>query len=133
MHGGSREYTLCDANTFALMKHKLLRHMHEWRHHHAYYNVVLRWRPSTERESLLVQTLNNIIQIKAKALGHRKKTVQQVVASGAPWQFHKILSWFKVDGRIIANLIRLLFSRGCSLLDDQHSYAVVLGCNRYLS
>ena len=38
-HGGSREYTLDDANTFTLMKHKLLRHTHEW-HHYAYYNVV---------------------------------------------------------------------------------------------
>jgi len=32
--------------TFTLMKHKLLRHTHEWRHH-AHYNVVLRWIPST--------------------------------------------------------------------------------------
>jgi len=63
-----------------------------------------------ERESLLAQTLNNFIQIKAKALGHRKKKpVKQVVSSGAPRQFHKFLSWFKVDGQIIANLIRLLF------------------------
>ena len=62
-----------------------------------------------ERENLLSQTLNNFIQIKAKALGHRKKTIKQVVSSGAPRQFHKFLSWFKVDGRIIANLIRLLF------------------------
>jgi len=45
-----------------------------------------------------VQTLNNFIQIKAKALGHRKKTVKQVVSSGAPGKFHKFLSWFKVDG-----------------------------------
>jgi len=29
----------------------------------------------SEIESLLAQTLNNFIQIKAKALGHRKKTV----------------------------------------------------------
>jgi len=42
IHGGSREYTLDGANTFTLMKHKLLRHTHE-RRHHAYYNVVLRW------------------------------------------------------------------------------------------
>ena len=62
-----------------------------------------------ERESLLAQTLNNFIQIKAKPLGHRKKPVKQFVSSGAPRQFHKFLSWFKVDGRIIANLIRLLF------------------------
>jgi len=62
-----------------------------------------------ERESLLAQTLNNFMQIKAKALGHRKKTVKQFVSSGAPRKFHKFLSWFKVDGRIIANLIRLLF------------------------
>jgi len=27
-HGGSREYTLDGANTFTLMKHKLLRHTH---------------------------------------------------------------------------------------------------------
>jgi len=31
--------------------------------------------------------------------------------------------WCKFDGRIIANLLRLLFWRGCSLLDDQHSCA----------
>jgi len=41
--------------------------------------------------------------------------------------------WCKFDGRIIANLLRLLFWRGCSLLDDQHSCAEVLGRNRYLS
>jgi len=46
-HGGSREYTLDGANTFTLIKHKLLihllwwntRHTHEWRHY-AYYNVI---------------------------------------------------------------------------------------------
>ena len=31
-----------------------------------------------ERESLLAQILKNFIQIKAKALGHRKKPVKQV-------------------------------------------------------
>jgi len=41
MHAGSREYTHDAADTFTLMKHKLLRHTHE-RRHHAYYNVVLR-------------------------------------------------------------------------------------------
>jgi len=46
IHGSSREYTLDGANTFTVMKHKLLRHPHEWRHN-AYYNVVLRWLPST--------------------------------------------------------------------------------------
>ena len=84
----------------------------------------------TERESLLAQTLNNFIQIKAKALGHRKKTFKQVVSSVAPQQLHKFLTWFKVDGRINANLIRLLFWTGCSLLDDQHSCAGVLGRTR---
>jgi len=49
------------------------------------------------------------VQIKDKALGHRKKTVKQVVSSGAPRQFNKFLSWLKGDGRIIANLLRLLF------------------------
>jgi len=73
------------------------------------------------------------MQIKAKALAHRKNPVKQVVSSGAPRQFQKFLSWFKVDGRIIANLIRLLFWRCCSLLDDQHSCAGVLGRNRHLS
>jgi len=29
IHGGSKEYTLDGANTFALMKHKLSRHTHE--------------------------------------------------------------------------------------------------------
>jgi len=57
----------------------------------------------------LAQTSNNFIQIKAKALGHRKKPDEQVVSSGDPRQLHKFLSWFKVDGRIIANFIRLLF------------------------
>jgi len=28
------------------MKHNITRHMHEWRHHD-YYDVVLRWLPST--------------------------------------------------------------------------------------
>jgi len=60
-----------------------------------------------ERESLLALTLTNFIQIKAKALGHRKKSVKQVVSSGAPRQFHKFVSWFKVDGRIISNLLRI--------------------------
>jgi len=40
------EYTHDGANTFTLMKHKLLRHTHEWRHRD-YYNVLLRWLPST--------------------------------------------------------------------------------------
>ena len=62
-----------------------------------------------ERESLLAQILNNFIHIKTKALGHRKKLVKQVVSSGAPRQFHKFLLWCKFDGRIIANLLRLLF------------------------
>jgi len=31
-----------------------------------------------KRESLFAQTLNNFVQIKAKALEHRKKTVNQV-------------------------------------------------------
>jgi len=61
------------------------------------------------RESFLAQTLNNFIQIKAKALRMPKKTVKQVVSSVTPRQFNKFLSWFKVDGRIIANLIRSLF------------------------
>jgi len=34
-----------------------------------------------------------------------EKTVKQVVSSGTPWQFHKFLSWFKVDGWIIGNLL----------------------------
>ena len=64
---------------------------------------------NTERESLWAQTLNHFMQIKVQALGHRKKTVIHAVSSGAPRQFHKFLLWFKVDGRIIANLIRLYF------------------------
>jgi len=32
------------------------------------------------------------MQIKVEALGHRKKLVKQVVSSGAPRQFHKLLS-----------------------------------------
>jgi len=49
------------------------------------------------------------MQIKVKALGHRKKTVKQLVSSGAPRQFHEFLSWFKVGGQIIVNFIRLYF------------------------
>jgi len=41
-------------------------------------------------------------------MGHRKNAVKQVVSSGAPRQFHKFLSCFKVDGRIIANLIKVI-------------------------
>jgi len=47
------------------------------------------------------------MKIKVEALGRRIKPAKQVVSSGAPRQFHKFLSRFKVDGRIIANLIRL--------------------------
>ena len=71
--------------------------------------LVLERERERERESLLAQILNNFIQIKGKALGHRKKPVKQVVSSGAPRQFHKYLLWCKFDGRIIANLLRLLF------------------------
>ena len=73
--------------------------------HHAGFAKLTRWIMKTrhskysfapererERESLLAQTLHNLIQIKAKALGHRKKIVKQVVSSGAPRQFHKFLS-----------------------------------------
>jgi len=63
---------------------------------------------STDR-SLLAQTLNNFMQIKVKVLGYWKTTVKKVALSGAPRQFDKFISWFKVDGRIIANLIRLFF------------------------
>jgi len=31
--------------------------------------------------------------------------------------------FIKVNGRIIANLIAFIFWWGCSLLNDQHSYA----------
>jgi len=34
------------------------------------------------------------MQIKVKALGHRIKTVKQVVSSGTPGQLLKILLWF---------------------------------------
>ena len=46
IRGGSRVYTLNGANTYTLMKHKLIRHTHESRHHD-YFNVVLRWLPNT--------------------------------------------------------------------------------------
>jgi len=39
-----------------------------------------------EREREFIGANNNFIQIKAKALGHRKKTVKQVVSLGAPRQ-----------------------------------------------
>jgi len=41
---------------------------------------------------LFAQTLDNFIQIKVEALGHRKKSVKQVVSLDAPKQFHKFLS-----------------------------------------
>ena len=40
------KYTLDGATTYILMKHKHVGHTHEWRHRD-YYNVVLRWLPST--------------------------------------------------------------------------------------
>jgi len=46
---------------------------------------------------------------KVMALGHRKKPVKQVVSSGTPRHFHEILLQFKVNGRILANVIRLCF------------------------
>ena len=61
-----------------------------------------------ERESLLAQILNNFIPIKAKALGHRKKPVKQVVSSGAPRQFHKFLLWCKFDGRIYCKFVEVI-------------------------
>jgi len=41
IRGDSREYKPHGANTFTLMKHKRIRHMHERRHHDCY-NVALR-------------------------------------------------------------------------------------------
>jgi len=72
------------------------------------------------------------MQIKAEALGHREKLVNQVVLSDTPQQFHNFLSWFKLTDQITGEfgvLIGYIFEMGCSLLDDQHS-AGVLGCNR---
>jgi len=59
----------------------------------------------------LAQTLNNFVHIKGKALGHRKKTVKQVVSSGTPRQFHKFLSWFKVDVDSKVDGLKLMASR----------------------
>jgi len=62
-----------------------------------------------EREREFIGT--NIKQFHAKIKLRRwdteKKPAKQVVSSVAPRKFHKSLSWFKVDGRISANLIRL--------------------------
>jgi len=52
------------------------------------------------------------MQIKVKALGHRKKPVNHVVSSSVPRQFHNFLSRLEVDGRIVRNLIRLHFRQG---------------------
>jgi len=41
------------------------------------------------------------MQVKDKALGHRKKTVNQVVPPSNPGQFDNFLPWFGVDGRRI--------------------------------
>jgi len=49
------------------------------------------------------------MQIKVEELGHQKEPVKQVVSSGTPRRFHKFVSLFKVDGRIIGNLIGLHF------------------------
>ena len=38
---------------------------------------------------------------KVEALGHWLKPAVEQVVSGTPQQFHNILSWFKVEGRII--------------------------------
>ena len=69
-------------------------------------NSLLRER---EREREFIGT--NIKQFHAKIKLRRwdteKKPAKQVVSSGAPRKFHKFLTWFKVDGRISANLIRL--------------------------
>jgi len=61
-----------------------------------------------EIESLLTQTLKNFVQTKATALGYRKTPVKQVVSSGAPRQFHKFLSWLKVDCRIIGEINKVI-------------------------
>jgi len=39
--------------------------------------------------------------VEVEVLGDRQKTVKQVVSLANPRQFHNILSWFKVEGRII--------------------------------
>jgi len=64
-------------------------------------NTILPKEKAKERESLLAQTLKNFIQIKAKALGHRKKPVEQVVSSGTPPQLHKFVSWYKVEAELL--------------------------------
>ena len=95
----------------------------------------VRWEREREREREFIGT--NIKQFHANIKSWRwdtdKKLANQVVSSGAPRNFHKFLSWFKVDGRISANLKRLYFWRGCSLLDVQHSCVGVPGRNRHLS
>jgi len=59
--------------------------------------------------SLLVQTLNNCMQIKVEALGHRQKHVRQVISSGTPLKVSCIFIMDKVKDRIIGNLIRVIF------------------------
>jgi len=64
--------------------------------------------PKREREREFIGT--NIKQFHAKMKLRRwdtEKNLQEVVSSGAPRKFHKFLLWFKVDGRISANLMRL--------------------------
>ena len=41
--------------------------------------------------SLLAPTVNNFMQIKVKALGHREKYIKRVVSPSTPRQFHKSL------------------------------------------
>ena len=66
------------------------------------------WPHQREREREFIGT--NIKQFHAKMKLRRwdtEKNLQEVVSSGAPRKFHKFLLWFKVDGRISANLMRL--------------------------
>jgi len=46
--------------------------------------------------SLLAQTLDNFVKNKVKALGHRRKPVNEVVSSSTLPLFYNFLSWFEV-------------------------------------
>jgi len=72
------------------------------------FNIPKKWLSKTsviqrERESLLAQTLNNFVQIKAKGLGHRKKTVNRLCRRAPLDSF--INSY--LGSRVMAELLRI--------------------------
>jgi len=84
IHRGSREYTFDGANTFTLMKHKLLRYTYKWSHP-AYYNVVLRWLPITSIYKMLAFKNKNV------AFKNKNKTFRFVLS--VAWSTWESFLW----------------------------------------